>query len=230
MSEKPRKAALKKRHPAGTKEREAPMEDEEEFLESIEAGADEVERAAGKAEAEGADARIAELEAEVASLKDRLLRALAEQENMRKRAQRNMEAVQKFAAAGFARDLLDAADNLRRAIESASQTKETDEPTARLLEGIAAVERSLLGAFEKHGLRRIGARGEPFDPNLHEAVHEIAGAGQPAGTILAVLQPGYLYHDRLLRPAMVNVSKASGAPAPVNKAESGATASQESAG
>src|SRR6201982_1654159 len=163
-------------------------------------------------EAEGAsqETRATELEAELAEYKDRLLRALAETENVRRRAQREREDASKYAIAEFARDLLPAADNLRRALESLPEAEVRDKRTRSLLEGVAATERELLSVFERHGIRRIDPKGDRFDHNFHQAIFEADRADEPGGTVIEVLQPGYLLHDRLLRPAMVGVAK--GAP------------------
>ena len=150
---------------------------------------------------------VPELEAEAAELKDRLLRALAEQENIRRRAQRELEEAVRYAASGLARDLLPTADNLRRAIESVSEELAADEPLRQMLAGVSATERALLDAFGRHGISRIDPLGEPFDPNRHQAMFEVEDAERPAGTVAEVLQPGYLHYDRLLRPAMVGVAK-----------------------
>jgi molecular chaperone GrpE len=152
-------------------------------------------------------ARVAELEAEAADLKDRLLRALAEQENARRRAERDREEAIRFAASGLARDLLSTLDNLRRAIEAVPEEKAGDETVRQLLTGVVATERALLGALAKHGIRRIDSLGEPFNPDRHEAVFEVTDPARSAGTVAEVLQEGYLHHDRLLRPAMVGVAK-----------------------
>jgi molecular chaperone GrpE len=153
------------------------------------------------------ETRIAALEAELAEQKDRLLRALAEAENTRRRAQREREDATKYAITGFAKDLLSSADNLRRALDSLPEAEITDERTRGLLAGVAATERDLLAVFERHGLRRIDPKGERFDHNFHQAIFEAERRDQPTGTIVEVLQPGYVLHDRLLRPAMVGVSK-----------------------
>ena len=160
-----------------------------------------------------AEARMAALEAELAEHKDRLLRALAETENTRRRAQREREDAAKYAISGFAKDLLSAADNLRRALDSLPEATAGDERTRNLLAGVAATERELLTAFERHGIRRIDPGGEPFDHNFHQAIYEADRADRPAGTIIEVLQPGYLLYDRLLRPAMVGVAKGATNPA-----------------
>ena len=166
------------------------------------------------------EARIAALEAELAEQKDRLLRALAETENVRRRAQREREDASKYAVAGFAKDLLSVADNLRRAIESLPEPEVRDERTRSLLEGVAATERELLGVFERHGVKRIDPEGERFDHNFHQAIFEAERLGKPGGTVIEVLQPGYVLHDRLLRPAMVGVAKETPGPGqPVQSAD-----------
>jgi molecular chaperone GrpE len=180
---------------------------------------DRDEATAAEAEAD-LGARVAALEAEVADCKDRVLRALAEQENSRRRAERERQDAIRFAAAGLARDLLATADNLRRAIESVPNEKAADETVQRLLAGIVATERALLDAFEKHGIRRVDALGQRFDPDRHEAVFEVADAASPPGTVAEVLQPGYLHHDRLLRPAKVGVAKDEGRPDPATSERS----------
>lgn len=156
--------------------------------------------------------QLAQAQAEAAELKDRLLRALAETENARRRAERERQDAARYGVATFARDLLDVADNLRRAIDSAPESQVNDELTRTLLMGVAATERALLTAFERHGIRRIDPKGERFDHNYHQAVFEAENTGRPAGTIVEVLQPGYMLHDRLLRPAMVGVAKADSNP------------------
>ena len=162
------------------------------------------------------ETRSTELEAELAEYKDRLLRALAETENVRRRAQREREDASKYAIAGFAKDLLSAADNLRRALESLPESEAKDERTRSLLAGVAATERELLGAFERYGIKRIDPRGEAFDHNFHQAIFEAERPDQPSGSVVEVLQPGYVLHDRLLRPAMVGVAK--GGPKPSERA------------
>lgn len=153
------------------------------------------------------ETRVTELEAELAESKDRLLRALAETENVRRRAQREREDASKYAIAGFAKDLLSAADNLRRALESLPEAEAKDERTRSLLAGVAATERELLGVFERHGIKRIDPRGEIFDHNFHQAIFEAERPDQPSGSVVELLQPGYVLNDRLLRPAMVGVAK-----------------------
>ena len=159
------------------------------------------------------EARVAVLEAELAEHKDRLLRALAEAENTRRRAQRERDDATRYAISGFAKELLSAADNLRRALDSLPEAEVGDERTRSLLAGVAATERELLSVFERHGIRRIDPMGERFDHNLHQAIFEVEHGDRPPGTIIEVLQPGYVLHDRLLRPAMVGVAKPSAKPA-----------------
>ena len=170
------------------------------------------ERAAAEAEELSPEARMAALEAELAEQKDRLLRALAETENVRRRGQREREDAAKYAVAGFAKELLSVADNLRRALDSLPAEEARDQRTVSLLEGVEATERELLGVFERNGVRRIDPDGERFDHNFHQAIFEAERPGKPAGTIIEVLQPGYVLHDRLLRPAMVGVAKETGTP------------------
>jgi molecular chaperone GrpE len=163
--------------------------------------------------------RLARAETEAAEYKDRALRALAEVENIRRRGEREREDALKYATTNFARDLVSSADNLRRALASVLETEVKDEMTKNLLAGVAATERELLGAFEKHGIRRIDPKGEKFDHNFHQAIFEVENTGKPAWTIVEVLQPGYVLNDRLLRPAMVGVAKGGPAPEPSERVD-----------
>jgi molecular chaperone GrpE len=163
--------------------------------------------------------RLLAAEAEAADFKDKALRAMAEVENIRRRAQRERDDAVKYAAANIARDLLSTADNLRRALVSMNEALIADEGTRSLLTGVAATERELLAAFEKNGIRRLDPKGERFDHNFHQAIFEVENTGKPAGTIVEVLQPGYVLHERLLRPAMVGVAKGGPAPAYADQSE-----------
>lgn len=154
-----------------------------------------------------ADSRIAQLEADLAGSKDQLLRTLADQENFRRRLQREGQDAVKFAVSGLARDLLATVDDLRRAIESTPSVLSADEAARQWLTGVEAIERGLLEVLDRHGVRRIDPLGQPFDPNRHEAVFQRPDDQHPAGTVVEVLHPGYLHHDRLLRPAAVGVAK-----------------------
>jgi molecular chaperone GrpE len=172
-------------------------------------------------EALSSEARVAALEAELAEQKDHLLRALAETENVRRRAQREREDASKYAVTGFAKELLSVADNLRRALDSLPESEATDARTRGLLAGVEATERELLSVFERHGIRRIDPDGERFDHNLHQAIFEAERSDKPGGTVVEVLQPGYVLHDRLLRPAMVGIAKEK--PGPAEPAEPAGT-------
>ena len=155
-----------------------------------------------------AEQRAQTLEAEVSSLKDQLLRALAEAENIRRRAQREREDISKYAVSGFAKDLLAVADNLRRALEAVpADSRETDELLKNLATGVEATERQLSSAFDRVGIKKLEPLGAPFDPNFHQVMFEIVNTGQAAGTVVQVLQAGYTIHGRLLREAMVGVAK-----------------------
>jgi molecular chaperone GrpE len=186
-----------------------PLSLEEQLAEFMERAAiAEEQLAAADDKLAAAEEKLAAAEAQIAELKDLRLRALAETENQRKRAQREREDAGKYGAASFAKDVLEVADNLHRALASAPEDSGRDEPTRNLLAGVAATERELLAALERHGIRRIEPTGERFDHNFHQAMFEVENTGQPAGTIVQVLQPGYIMHDRLLRPALVAVAKA----------------------
>ena len=160
---------------------------------------------------------VAELEAQVADLKDRLLRAAAEMENTRKRTERDKQDAVKYAAASFARDMLEVSDNLRRALTALNEEDRAQVPDSvkAMIEGVEMTDRQLLSIFERHGVREITpAAGDRFDPNLHEAMFEVPGTGQPAGTVVQVMSAGYMIGDRLLRAARVGVAKAEEGGAP----------------
>jgi len=161
-----------------------------------------------------ADAMSA-LVTENAELKDRLLRAAAEVENIRRRSEREKIDAGKFGATKFARDVLPVADNMRRAVDAVPDDRKdgSDEVVKSIVEGIEMTERSLLGAFEQNGIVPVSPTlGEKFDPNVHEALFEVPGTGQPGGSIVQVVDVGYMIGDRLLRAARVGVAKAESAP------------------
>lgn len=161
------------------------------------------------------EARIAELEAEIARFKDQALRALAEAENTRRRAQREIEDNNRFAVANFARDILPLADNLRRALDTLKpEERAADEKLEKFAQGIELVEREFLATIERQQVRKVDPLGQPFDHNLHQAVMQVEAADKAPATVVQVLQPGYTIHGRLLRPAMVVVSKSGPAAAP----------------
>lgn len=149
------------------------------------------------------------LQKEVTHLKDQLLRSLAEAENVRKRSQREKEETRQYAVTGFARDLLGVADNLGRALQTIPSLEGELSPTIKsFVEGVQLTQRDLETVFSRQGIKRISPLGEKFDHNFHQAMFEMESEDQEAGTITQVLQDGYVLHDRLLRPAMVGVAKA----------------------
>lgn len=153
--------------------------------------------------------RIAALEAENATLKDQTLRALAEAENTRRRAERERVEASKYGPVGLARDLLSVADNLRRALDSLPEEARAQEEhgVRDFITGVEMIEKSLLAAFAKQGIEKLEPLGEPFDHAAHQAMFELEDPEKPAGTVVQLMQAGYRLHDRLLRPAMVGVSK-----------------------
>ena len=157
-------------------------------------------------------------------MRDRLLRAVAEEQNTRRRAEKEKSDTRAYAVTGFARDMLDVADNLSRAVAAVDETSlaEASQPLKNLVEGVAMTERALLSKMENHGIKQVAPEpGAAFDPNLHQAVAQIP-SDQPVGTIAAVMQTGFVISSRTLRAAMVAVS--AGAPA------SGDTPSGETGG
>jgi molecular chaperone GrpE len=162
---------------------------------------------------------IALLEAEKADLKDKLLRTLAEMENLRRRTEREVADARSYAVTNFARDMLNVADNMRRALESIpDEARQSAEgPFKALIEGIELTERDLLKILERHGVRRLDPQGQKFDPHLHQAMFEVPNADVPSGTVVQVVQSGYVIGERVLRPALVGVAKG-GAKATVDSA------------
>ncbi len=152
--------------------------------------------------------REAELEAEVATLKDQLLRAIAETENVRRRAQRDREEAIKYGGVSLLRDIIGVADNLERALEAMPQdTAAADEAVQSVLTGVQLIERELNSVLDRHKVERLEPLDLPFDPHLHEAMFELPDPSKPSGTVVQVMQRGYRLHDRLLRPARVAVAK-----------------------
>lgn len=174
-----------------------------------EAPAPEKEAKAGEVPAEApAPDRTAELEAQVADLTDKFQRSVAELENYRRRAEKEREDVAKYAISNFVRDILTVADNLGLALASISaEVRGEDQHIDKLAAGVELTERELMAAFERHGITKVDPMGESFNHDLHQAMFEIEDAGKPAGTIVEVMQAGYVLKDRLLRPAMVGVTK-----------------------
>jgi molecular chaperone GrpE len=171
--------------------------------------------AAAQAAAQSPEEQLAALRAEAADLKDRLLRAHAEVENMRKRTEREKEEIAKYAVTRLARDVVTVGDNFQRAIDAVpADAAEQDPALKSFLEGVIMTERELLNVLERHGIRRIQPMNEPFNPHLHQAVMEMPRPDVPAGTIVQIFQPGFTIEDRVLRPAMVAVAKGGPKPAP----------------
>ena len=160
------------------------------------------------AQAEEAEAAPS-LEDRLADTNDQLLRALAELENTRRRADRDRAEALKYGAASFARDMLGVADNLQRALNAVAELDQETLPDAAksLLEGVAATERDLIASMGRHKVSPVSPMGEKFDPNMHEAMFEAPGTGQPAGTIIEIIETGYMMDERLLRPAKVGIAK-----------------------
>jgi molecular chaperone GrpE len=152
---------------------------------------------------------VAELAREAADLKDRLLRALAEMENLRRRTEREVADARSYAISNFARDVLAVSDNMGRALGAvgAELRAAADSSVKALVEGIELTERELAKVLEKHGVRKLEPMGGKFDPNLHQAMYEVPDETVPSGTVVQVVQPGYTIGERILRPALVAVAK-----------------------
>jgi molecular chaperone GrpE len=154
---------------------------------------------------------------EAADARDKMLRTLAEMENLRKRTQRDVADGRTYAITNFAREVLDIADSLQRALDAVpADTKAAADPGLKaLLEGVELTERSLLNTLEKNGVKKFDPSGEKFDPNFQQAMYEVPDASVPAGTVVQVVQAGYTIGERVLRPALVGVSKGGAKAAPV---------------
>ena len=146
---------------------------------------------------------------EAADLRDKMLRTLAEMENLRQRTRREVADSKVYGITGFARDVLDIADSLQRTIDAVpAETRESADPLLKsLIEGVELTERSLLSALEKNGVKKFDPAGEKFDPNFQQAMYEVPDPSVPAGTVVQVVQAGYMIGERVLRPALVAVSK-----------------------
>jgi molecular chaperone GrpE len=143
-----------------------------------------------------------------AEFKDRLLRTLAEMENLRKRTEREVAEARIYGNAGFARDVLAVADNMQRALDAIEpELRAGDATEMSLIEGVELTERELLKVLEKHGVKKFTPAGEKFDPNFHQAMYEVPDSELPAGHVAQVIQAGYMLGDRVLRPALVAVVK-----------------------
>lgn len=195
-------------------------EDEKPGAESAAPGTETSEKpeAAGQETAPEIDP-VAELTAQVEELKDQRLRLAAEMENMRRRTERDVKDARTFSIAGFARDMLQVSDNLRRALDAVPEGENGEAVLKTLIEGVELTERSMISALEKHGVRKIDPKGQKFDPNFHQAMFEIPNTEVANGTVMEVVQAGYVIGERMLRPALVGVAK--GGPKEMPAAEPG---------
>ncbi|HXR95828.1 MAG TPA: nucleotide exchange factor GrpE [Rhizomicrobium sp.] len=157
---------------------------------------------------------VAVLKAEVESLRDQRLRALAEAENIRRRAEREKTEASQYAVTKFARDMVSIADNFSRALAACPpELRDAADPQVKaVLDGVEATDRQLMATLERYGVKPVSTENGKFDPNLHQAIAEVPGNGKPPGTIIDVVQAGYMIGDRLLRPAMVTVARRDTAP------------------
>jgi molecular chaperone GrpE len=153
---------------------------------------------------------------EAADARDKMLRTLAEMENLRKRTQKEVADARTYGVSKFAGDIVDIADNLQRALDAVpADAKASADPGLKaLLEGVELTERSLLNALEKNGVKKFDPSGEKFDPNFQQAMYEVPDASVPSGTVVQVVQAGYTIGERVLRPALVGVSKGGAKAAP----------------
>jgi molecular chaperone GrpE len=158
------------------------------------------------------------LDRELADMKDRLLRTLAEMENLRKRTEREVADARVYGISSFARDILGVADNMHRAMQALDDElrAKADEATNALLEGVELTERELMNVLEKNGVKRLDPLNQKFDPNRHQAMYEVEDASVPSGTVVQVMQSGYTIGERVLRPALVAISKGGAKAAPAN--------------
>lgn len=153
---------------------------------------------------------------EAADARDKMLRTLAEMENLRKRTQKEVADARTYGVTSFARDVLDIADNLQRALDAVpADARANAEPGLKaLIEGVELTERSLLNALEKNGVKKFDPKGQKFDPNFQQAMYEVPDPSVPAGTVVQVVQAGFTIGDRVLRPALVGVAKGGAKAAP----------------
>jgi molecular chaperone GrpE len=176
-----------------------------------EATATNEEQVAAQGDAAGAQSidPVEALKAENADLRDRFLRLAAEMDNLRRRTDREIKDAKSYAVTGFARDMLAVSDNLRRAIETLPDEARAaaDATLTALIEGVEMTERGMLSTLERHGVRKIEAEGQRFDPNFHQAMFEVPNPNVPNNTVVQVVQAGYAIGERVLRPAMVGVAK-----------------------
>lgn len=164
---------------------------------------------------------IEKLNAENSEMKDRVLRTLAEMENLRRRTEKEIADAKAYGVTNLARDMIAFADNLRRAIESVpAEAREAEANLRTLVEGLELTERDFLSRLARHGVKKLDPQGQRFDPNMHEALFEVPDPSVPAGTVMQVVEAGYSIGERCLRPAKVGVAR--GGPKAVNGDEAGA--------
>jgi len=156
---------------------------------------------------------------ELADARDKMLRTLAEMENLRQRTRREVADSKVYGITGFARDVLDIADSLQRALDAVPvETRELADPMLKtLIEGVELTERALLNTLEKNGVKKFDPQGEKFNPNFQQAMYEVPDASVPSGTVVQVVQAGFMIGDRVLRPALVGVSKGGAKTAPAEQ-------------
>ncbi len=221
---KPENPDLDQRNINNPRDREALKQAADDFLKARRAEA-RAETAEDEAEVDETANRIIALEADNAELKDQVLRVAAEMENLRKRTQRDVQDARSYAITNFARDMLSVSDNLRRALDAIpADALETDANLKSLSEGVEMTERAMLLALERHGVKKLEPKGQKFDPNFHQAMFEVPNPDLPSNTVVEVVQDGYAIGDRVLRPAMVGVSKGG----PKVAAENSASAPEDS--
>jgi molecular chaperone GrpE len=186
------------------------MSDESQISENQHAAEPAVDAPATDASAaEATVSPVVALEAEVADLKDKLLRTLADMENLRRRTEKEVRDARDYAITGFARDLLSVGDNLTRAVATVSEDARSaaDDTIKSLIEGVDLTSRELAKTLAKHGVKKLEPLNGRFDPNVHQAMFELPNPDVPSGTVVQVLQDGYVIGERVLRPALVGVAK-----------------------
>lgn len=190
-------------------DREALKKAADDFLKSrkAEAQAEVAKDDAAQCADEGADP-VAALETENTELRDQILRLAADMENLRRRTAKDVADAKAYSIANFARDILQVSDNLTRALDAIPvDVRESDANLKALADGVELTDRAMLAAMERNGVRKISPKGEKFDPNFHQAMFEVPDPSQPAGLVAEVVQVGYVIGDRVLRPALVGVTK-----------------------
>lgn len=179
--------------------------------ENVQSETQDETNAAAEAASPAQEDALAAAQAEAASLKDQLLRQMAETENVRRRLEREKQDAGAYAVTSFARDILAVADNLRRALDAVPEAARADQAVANVITGIEMTEREVFNVFNKYGIAQVEAMGQKLDPNKHQAMLEIPTNEVEPGTVVQVLQTGFVIKDRLLRPALVAVAKAADA-------------------